>query len=169
MTAYRNNLRKGDTVEVSGDGRRGTVACQPRESSTRVMIKLDGLATPRYFPVLQTRLVVDGVPETVPPVSGEVPAPAPLPGVERAPVAPPSPRTTPPEASPPFERLAQPIREPEDARIDGEHLKHYIINYLNRRGEVHVEKIAAKGIVTAITLFYVKFDETAIISVVCIL
>jgi hypothetical protein len=86
MMPFCNNLKKGDSVEISGSGRRGVVAMQPSETARRVSILLEGLVTPRYFPVLQLRLVVDGKAETVPPIDGELPPALPRnPDVRRRP------------------------------------------------------------------------------------
>jgi hypothetical protein len=77
---FCNNLRKGDTVDHRG--RRGVVFSQPRERSAKAHVLFEGIDTPRYLPVLELRLVVDGVPEDVPPCDGEPPkvdAPIPTP------------------------------------------------------------------------------------------
>lgn len=68
-----------------------------------------------------------------------------------------------------FEAGASPIKLPEFTKQNGEHIKSYLINYIDRSGKFHCEKVAAKGIVTAITLFYITYSETAIISVICVL
>lgn len=73
---FCNNLRKGD--EVDFHGRRGVVHSQPRETSTKVHVLFDGINTPRYVPVIDLRLVIDGKPEDVAPIDG-VPAGQPEP------------------------------------------------------------------------------------------
>lgn len=72
-------------------------------------------------------------------------------------------------ATPSFESTAKPIKMLDSAQITGVHMKHYMINYMNKSGQVFVNKTAAQGIVQAITLFYMQHEETAIISVMCIL
>lgn len=160
ITPFCNNLRLGDPVLYTKNGRYGKVAATPRESSRRTKILLKDGARPYYLPVEHLRLLVDGTPEDVPPCNG-------LPTflIEK----------TPEEFTQPgrFEAQAQPIKEPPDlyshAVPDGEHIKSYVVTWIDRAGKFHVEKIAAKGIVMAITLFYGQLKETAIVSVVCVL
>lgn len=68
-------------------------------------------------------------------------------------------------------KLGSPIKHPEHTSDKGEHIKSYLINYVTKDGKFHVEKIAAKGIVTAITIFYFTHaeQERAIVSVICVL
>ncbi len=61
------------------------------------------------------------------------------------------------------------VKLPDAASRNGTHLKHYIISYIDNGGKFHVRDVAAKGIVTAITMFYMEVQETAIVSVVCVL
>lgn len=60
-------------------------------------------------------------------------------------------------------------RLPTHAEVTGPKIKHYVVTYLETNGQVGVERVAAKGIVTAISVFYVLKPGTAVISVVCIL
>lgn len=175
MMPYCNNLKKGDEVEDTRSRRRGRVMMQPRDYSVKVCVLLDGVTTPRYFPVGELRLVLDGVAEAVAPVDGVIP------GSESAPATPSPVRRT--DEKPDqekteasildkvtrFEATASPLKTPEHTRITGEHIKHYLVTYIDRKGSFNVEKVAAKGIVTAITIFYMSKAETAIVSVVCVL
>lgn len=68
-----------------------------------------------------------------------------------------------------FEARTQIVKAPEFTKQDGEHMKSYLINYIDRAGKFHCEKIAAKGIVTAISIFYMQCAEKAIVSVICVL
>lgn len=71
--SYRNNLRKGDTVQDSLSGRRGTVQMNPRHNSVNVSVRFEGNTAQKYVPVGNLRLVVDGHAEDVPPVEGAIP------------------------------------------------------------------------------------------------
>ena len=73
MTAFHNNLQRGDRVLDTASGRQGTVQMNPRANSVNVSVLFDGLTAQRYVPVAGLRLIVDGKPEDVPPVDGEVP------------------------------------------------------------------------------------------------
>lgn len=77
MMPYCNNLKMGDPVLDVVRSRKGTVAAQPRESSTNVQIEFEGNTAAIYVPIRQLRLIVDGQPEDVPPHDGELPAAAP--------------------------------------------------------------------------------------------
>jgi len=171
---FRNLLNKGDEVMDTKSGLRGRVTMQPRASSPKAMCQMIGLLA-RYYPVARLRRVLGtGAPLDLPlPYTGTLPAEAgPLPG-----------RRCPADMSadsektereilantPGHEARAEPISMLDGAKISGEHLKHYIINYVTKTGKFHVEKLAAKGIVSAITQFYIAFNETAIVSVICVL
>lgn len=82
---FCNNLRKGDPVQYQG--RRGVVASQPRESSALTQVLFDGIKSPRYLPVLDLRLLIDGVPEDVPPCDGVPPGAKPR-AANTSPIAP---------------------------------------------------------------------------------
>lgn len=75
MSTYRNNLVKGDRVMDMRDTRLATVVAQPREDSVNVMLTYQGHSelTKVYVHISRLRLVVDGKPEAVPPVDGEIP------------------------------------------------------------------------------------------------
>lgn len=68
-------------------------------------------------------------------------------------------------------KQGSPIKHPEHTGQKGDHMKSYIINWVDKAGDFHVEKIASKGIVTAITIFYFNHaeQERAIVSVICVL
>lgn len=70
---FKNNLRTLDIV-MHGD-RKAVVWGQPRESSTQVQVMYPGCKAPRYVPVVDVRLIVDGKPEDVPPIDGVPPSP----------------------------------------------------------------------------------------------
>lgn len=74
MTPYCNNLRDGDPVLDVESNRPAKVVGQPRDSSVNVKVLFQGTNTPRYVPITQLRLVVDGVAESVPPCDGVPPA-----------------------------------------------------------------------------------------------
>jgi hypothetical protein len=86
---YCNLLRKGDTVQLAKSGRRGEVSMQPRECSTMVNVRLEGIHSTRYFRISDLRFVCNGKAEDVPPYDGELPAkfhnPAPPPPRPRRP------------------------------------------------------------------------------------
>lgn len=73
MTPFCNNLRDGDPVLDVESNRPAKVVGQPRESSVNVKVLFQGTSTPRYVPISQLRLVVDGKSEDVAPHDGEVP------------------------------------------------------------------------------------------------
>lgn len=73
MTPFCNNLRDGDPVLDLATRRPAKVVGQPRESSTNVKVLFQGTNTPRYVPLAQLRLVVDGKPEDCAPCDGEIP------------------------------------------------------------------------------------------------
>ena len=77
MIPFSNNLRLGDPVFDTVTQRPGVVSATPRESKRNVRVRLQGDKTPKRLDVMKLRLVVDGKPESVPPVSGEPPAPPP--------------------------------------------------------------------------------------------
>lgn len=68
-----------------------------------------------------------------------------------------------------FETRSAPLKMPEHTRLNGEHIKSYVLTYINKQGGFHCAKVAAKGMVTAITMFYMQHEESAIVSVVCVL
>lgn len=82
MSAFCNNLRDGDPVLDVESKRPAKVVGQPRESSVNVKVLFQGTNTPRYVPLAQLRLVVDGKPEDCAPHDGELPpdvTPVPIP------------------------------------------------------------------------------------------
>lgn len=182
MLPFSNNLRRGDRVRETKLNRDGTVVMQPRRSSIKAMVALDGLSGARQFHLQSLRLLVNGVPEDVPPFDGELPAGAAvkapatvgLSGARPA-AAGAEPRDaeqremTLLEKVTKYEARSQPIQAPAVTLKDGEHLKSYVISYIDQKGVFHCERVSAKGIVTAITLFYIAHEETAIVSVVCVL
>lgn len=74
MTAYRNNLQRGDEVLEVLSRRRGTVANTPRETSPTAAVTFSGLKSPQPVLVKNLRLFVNGKPEDEPPCDGEAPA-----------------------------------------------------------------------------------------------
>lgn len=72
---FRNNLAKGDRVLDVRTKRLADVMAQPREDSVNVMVSYQGHSalTRTYVGVEHLRLVVDGKPEEVPPIDGEIP------------------------------------------------------------------------------------------------
>lgn len=152
-------LKKGDKVMFNGVEH--VVYTTPRDSSVNVQIQHGGMY-PRYVPKVA--------------VGAEPPPPTSKPSQhfydEDSPM-----RGNPEEkrereitaANPGFEAQAEPIRAPLTRGKVGEHVKHYIINYVTESGEFKVERIPGKGIVHAITQFYCQFSETAIVSVICVL
>jgi len=68
---YCNNLKKGDHVLDVVSKTRGKVAADPRENATTASVSF-GISI-RRIPVADLRLIVDGVPEDVPPCNGTPP------------------------------------------------------------------------------------------------
>lgn len=73
MTAFRNNLQKGDRVQHAESGRIGTVEFTPLSNSPKAAIKWQGTVSFQYAPVAKLRMIVDGLAEKVPPCDGEPP------------------------------------------------------------------------------------------------
>ena len=186
MSPYCNNLQKGDVVLDVKSGRRGVVSMQPREKSLSAQVTLDGTNSVRTMRVKDLRLVLNGTPEDVAPHNGEwpvvdaPPAPAPAAAPDTAHIPPPpKPVTEMPDAEKTeasilqkllnSEAGASPLKMPASPLKTGEHIKSYVITYIDKGGAFHCEKIAAKGIVTAIAIFYMHHAQTAIVSVVCVL
>lgn len=148
-------LKKGDPVELVDSQRRGVVSNKPHAHATFVRVRLDGMISARYYALAKIRRVVDGKAVVTPPQSlsddAEIREAQILKDVSG------------------FEGRAEPVKPLSEPQLRGEHIKHYLINYVDRAGKFHVERLAAKGIVMAITMFYVKFSETAVVSVICVL
>lgn len=136
---FCNNLRKGDQVLFKGV-RKATVANNPRESSLWVALLFEGCKALRYEHIRHLRLVVDGVPEEVPPCDGDLP-----------------------DESAKSPTVAETQRDP-DCEIKG----NYLITYRTSKNTAAVASIDAKGIVNAVTVFYLAYSETRIISIVCL-
>jgi hypothetical protein len=134
----------------------GKVKATPRADNPMVYVLLDGNITPCYYrkqefypPEQEGFKPTPDVPEvqdirTVqePPTTPiDVPAPA-------APV---------------------PLARRLHVKTDGDKIKSYLITYITKTCEFKIEKVAAKGIVTAITMFYMQRGETSIVSVQCVL
>jgi hypothetical protein len=73
MTAFSNNLRKGDAVFDTETKRMGVVVKAPWKKLRVVSIKSPGDAMERRVDVMQLRAVFDGKTEDVAPVNGEPP------------------------------------------------------------------------------------------------
>lgn len=71
--SYRNNLQKGDRVVHAETKRPGDVKWAA-ESSVWAGVVWQGTKSPQQVHVSKLRLVVNGVPEDVPPIDGEIPA-----------------------------------------------------------------------------------------------
>lgn len=147
--------------------RSGVVANTPRARQMKVRVKLDGNVTAFYY------FKSDFYPDYK---QKEAERRESLKTDDKPPITPKKPHQkvdiTAPERDP--EWAAQqppPIASPDHTSEKGTHIKHYMINYMTKDGKVHVEKIAAKGIVTAITIFYFQHaqHQPAIIQVTCIL
>jgi len=128
----------------------GTVKGTPRAGTERVRVQLDGNAFPIYYwradyhPDYEKRHMLPGA------------------NVDTKKM-----ETDPDWAA----KQGSPIKQPEHVGNKGDHMKSYLINYVTKDGQFHVVKIAAKGIVTAITMFYFEHadHERAIVSVICVL
>lgn len=73
LRPFRNNLEKGDQVLHVPTGRRGIVAGKPRpDTKRRTYVLFDGMKAPLPLDVLDLRFIVDGTPEEVPPIDGEI-------------------------------------------------------------------------------------------------
>lgn len=70
---FCNNLKKGDLVYHAVKKRVAEIAMQPRETSATVQVVYEGTKSNQSAPVMDLRLIVDGKPESVPPVDGEPP------------------------------------------------------------------------------------------------
>lgn len=163
--------KRGDEVFNYKLHRKGVVFCNPREGKNKLCVLLDGLTMPRYFNVdeFDKDYGKPPVPQEPPP-----PPPPPEPTPEPKPEAAKKKHldTTRMEEDPEWaKKLGSPIKHPEHTGEKGDHIKSYIINWVDREGKFHVEKIAAKGIVAAITIFYFEHaeQERAIVSVICVL
>lgn len=79
MTAFRNNLQKGDRVVHAETKRPGTVYVTPRESSRNVSVVWQGCTGAIYVDVMKLRLVLDdkGTIDEFAPVDGEPPSESP--------------------------------------------------------------------------------------------
>lgn len=75
MSDFSNNLRVGDTV-LDTDSRRQGEVVETSEHKRNIRVKFPGGVNARRLDVMKVRLVVDGNPEDVPPVTGEPPTAA---------------------------------------------------------------------------------------------
>lgn len=71
-TQYRNNLQKGDRVMHAENRRVGEVK-YAGETSVWAGVVWQGTKSPQQTHVSKLRLVVNGKPEDVPPIDGEIP------------------------------------------------------------------------------------------------
>ncbi len=164
----------------------GHVSSKPRPDNPMVFVRLHLGTGPTYYPRHEFfppthpgAIPPPAEPKTVAVVEAPPPAPPKVepPKVDLSKIPPPPkkievPRIPSKEEDPPEAAITPspvPVDKALHGRIDGEHMKSYIINYLSRDGTFKVEKVCAKGIVTAITVFYMQSQETAIVSVVCVL
>lgn len=73
MTAFKNNLRKGDRVQHTGTSKQGKVVSDPKSNAISAQVIFDGAAGPQYFNLAVLRLLCDGKPEEFPPCDGDLP------------------------------------------------------------------------------------------------
>lgn len=74
MSDFENNLVKGDRVFDTVSKRPGTVSMTPQAAKRNVRVLLQGDKVAKRLDVMKLRLIVDGVPEDVAPISGTPPA-----------------------------------------------------------------------------------------------
>lgn len=114
--AFKNNLVQGDRVFCVPTSRFGTVNWSPRKPDQRMIcVLLDGTSSPRYFDVLEVRLVVDGIAEDVPPIDGKAENAPPLPGATGQTAA--IPRNPPPQLISVIPGLAELKRARDDLDV----------------------------------------------------
>jgi hypothetical protein len=137
-------LRKNDRVQRKRDGRLGIVFATPRRGTFSVCVLWDnGCTNYRYV----SREELQHAPPSAPP----------------PPVR---------EAKPPsiYRAVNEPEQHPEHPRPpESDQPKTYVITYLNQNGTFGVEKVPAKGMVHALSIFYIQTGHTAVISIICVL